>query len=600
WKLRNKMQLTETDIVGIPGDSWLRQYLPEPELAKTRPELFGQRPDGTADPYLANLTNPETIEIVAQKVIDKVRAAEQKGQPIHAVGFAPDDGVPMDHTPETMKLNQEFTDWTGREGVPNGVSITEEWFQFMNRVAERVTQEYPDLIITSNGYANRSIPPAGIALHPNMGVMYAYIWADTLKPMNHPKSWHGKVVAGEMERWCKLCKRVFLYEYHLTMLVTMLTPVPQIQKMAVNYPLMASWGLIGFFNEARQPYFEEGIATRYLRTKLFWDAQLDVPPALDDYYQHWYGPAAKPAAAFWKAIEDSLLDTPLLGHEDRILPYVYTPELLATLEQSVTNAERLAGAEPYATRIKVDRLTLEHLQAYLALHDAEFDARWADAAAQCDRMIELRMQLNAISPFLAMPPAKKAPERYYSGDGYYGVLDRREHFLKLADLTSSKTGDLVALAPATARFAMDPAGVGQALGWHQPGFDRRDWQEIDTTKPYYAQGYLSEDGVPTIGRMWYVFELDVPRKFARRSISVYSPVVTCQAWVWINGQYVGRRKYLDAYYRPAPIDLDVTRQIKPGQKNTIAVLVNTGVNRSQAADGFQGRLFLYAPKPAAN
>jgi nitrogenase subunit NifH len=54
---------------------------------------------------------------LAQKVIDKVRGAEQQGQQIHALGFAPDDGVPMDHTPETMKLNQGFTDWTGREGA---------------------------------------------------------------------------------------------------------------------------------------------------------------------------------------------------------------------------------------------------------------------------------------------------------------------------------------------------------------------------------------------------------------------------------------------------------------------------------------------------
>lgn len=600
WKIRNKMQIADGALVGIPGDSWLRAYLPDPALAKKQPELFGRNLDQTVNPYMPNLSNPEAAKLVADKVIAAIRKSEQAGQRVHALGFAPDDGLPMDHTPKTMnELNQGFTTWVGREGVPTELSITEEWFTFMNRVCEQVAKVYPDVIITTNGYANRCLPPEGVRLPANMGVMYAPIWADTTKPFFDPKSWHGQIQAMQVQRWCQLCRRVFLYNYNDIMLVSLLTPVPQMHRIAANYAWYYKCGVIGFFNETSMAAMQDGMVTRYTRARMMWNARLDVDALLADYFSRWYGPAAKPAAAFWKGLEDSLLNSPLLGHEDRILPYVYSDKLLAALEKDVKAAEALASAEPYKTRVRIDRLTLEHLKAYMALHAAEFDGHYGEAAAEAEKMIALRKQLHAISHFLVWPPVRTGIERYYAHEHYYGALDRRDHFTRLHDMISGKTGDLVAMAPKTARFTLDEASIGKDLHWYRPSLDRSKWCDIDTTKPYYMQGYLSPNGIPYEGKMWYVFELAVPAAFAGRPIRVYSPVVTSQAWVWVNGRYAGSRKYLEAYIRPAPIDMDVTGLIEPGKKNMIAVWVSTGTNRTQAADGFQGRLFLYSPKPAA-
>ncbi|HPC30176.1 MAG TPA: hypothetical protein PLI50_08165, partial [bacterium] len=65
WKIRNKMDIYDRDIICIPGDGWLRKYLPDPKLKDTRPELFGRNFDGSVNPYMANLSNQETIKIVA-------------------------------------------------------------------------------------------------------------------------------------------------------------------------------------------------------------------------------------------------------------------------------------------------------------------------------------------------------------------------------------------------------------------------------------------------------------------------------------------------------------------------------------------------------
>lgn len=595
WKLRNRMSIYDRDIICIPGDGWLRRYLPDSKLKDTRPELFGKNFDGSVNPYMANLTNPETIKIVAEKIIETFKKSEEKGEPINSIGFAPDDGIPMDHNPETMKLNQGFTDVFGREGVITELSISEEWFNFVNKVAEEVTKVYPDAIITTNGYANRSLPPEGITLHPNLGVMAAFIWADTLKPVTSPKSWQGQVMGAQLKKWCELNKRVFIYEYNETMLVTGLTPVPQIKKMSINYPLFKKWGLIGFINETRLPYFEEGIATRYIRAQLMWNPDADVKALLDDFYKNWYGNAGESVRKFWEAIEDCLLETPMLGHEDRILPFVYTTKLIENLDKYISEAEKLAVNEPYKTRVYVDRLTLEHLKAYMAMKTAEFDARWTDAAKYADKMVECRLALNKISPFLAMPPALTARERYYSGDSYFGVLKRKMLYQKLDGLTNGETGILVSLAPKQVKFSLDEHGLGKHFNWYAPDFNREKWRLLDTTVPFYAQGYMSSDGMPYLGKMWYIFEMNIPEKFSGKKIMLYAPFVTCEAWVWVNGKYAGHRKYLEAYISPAELHMDITEFVKYGSKNTIAVWVSTGLSPAQAADGFLGRLFLYTP-----
>lgn len=597
WKIRNKMQIADGDLIGIPGDSWLRNYLPEPKLAETKPELFGKRLDQTPEPYMPNLSNPDAAHAVAEKVLAAIRKGEAEGKKPHSLGFAPDDGLPMDHTPKTMQeLHQGFVDWVGREGVAAEQSITEEWIQFVNRVADEVCKVYPDFILTTNGYANRALPPEGLKLHPNLGIMTAFIWADTVKPVNSPRSWHGQVMGADLKRWCELCPRVFMYEYNLTMLVTLLTPLPQVQKMAVNYPFYKKCGMIGFFNEARQPYMEEGILTRYMRAQLMWNTDLDVTAALADFGRAWYGPAATPGLAFWKAIEDCLLAKPSLGHEDRVLAFMYDDPLLARLETLCAEAEKLAAAEPYKTRISIDRLTLEHMKCYMAHKAAEFDARWEDASKQAARMIELRVALNKVSPFLSMPASREGLERYYGGDFYWGALDRRDYFQKLQAMTTGKQGKLVVLAPKTARFSLDVGGVGKSLRWYAPEYDRTNWRDIETTKPYYLQGYLAPDGIPQYtGKMWYVLEVDVPAEFAGKPVRLYTPFVNCEAWAWVNGEYAGYRKYLEAYISPAPFEADITASVKPGKKNLVAFWVNTGVNRTQAPEGILGRVFLYSP-----
>jgi hypothetical protein len=598
WRLHNKLVINESDIIAIPGDGYLRKYMPDKELIETHPEYFAKRLDGTPDPHMVSLSNPETPRLVAEKVKAKIAEERLKDPTFNSLGFAPDDGMPIDLSKETMALNQGFADLCGREGVITERSISEEWFGFINKVAEEVVKDYPDFILTSNGYANRTFPPEGVALHPNLGIMFAAIWADLLHAYDDPRSWQ-QVMQGQMlQRWAQLCPRVFVYNYNFPMLVNCLTPLPLTRKIARNTPLMKKWGVFGFEDEQTFSWMAHGITAFYLRAKLYWHADDDARAILDDYFTVWYGPAAKPSQAYWEAIEEALESTPLLGHEDRILPYVYSDALLASMEKSQVEAEALATDEPFKTRVRVDRLILDHLRGYLAMNRAEFTGEYAAAIKQADLMFQQREQISAISGFFHVPESKDPRRRYFAGSHYWNLTQRREFYQKMLDRTTGTAGDLVARSERNVPFRLDDADLGRIGRWYDTDFDRSAWRKIDTATPFSHQGDGMRDarGVPYVGYMWYIFELDVPRKAIGKPVQAYAPVVTTEAWVWCNGEYVGHRPYFEAYTRPQPIDFDVTRQVKAG-KNIIAVRVNTSASRIQEAEGFQGPLFLYSPKP---
>ena len=138
--------------------------------------------------------------------------------------------------------------------------------------------------------------------------------------------------------------------------------------------------------------------------------------------------------------------------------------------------------------------------------------------------------------------------------------------------------------------------MGRIVGWYKAEYDRADWHEVDTTKPYYLQGdrYLDAKSMPYAGVMWYALEFDLPASASGKPVQFCVPTLCPQAWLWVNGQYVGRRSYLDAYIRPAGMDLQITDALRPG-KNLIVLRVNTGANRTQAPEGILGRAFLYSP-----
>ena len=588
WKLRNKMSPThEVSQFKMGGDSSVRTVI-DKALFKEHPEYFAMNADGTRTESLPSLSHPKAVEIAAGIIKKHFRDNPEE----NAYAMAPDDGRPRDWDPETLKWHHGFTDLMGRDGVPAEASTSEEWFRFVNLVTAEVRKEFPDIYISTNGYANRNIPPQGVTLDDHLVILFCANWCDTYHAYDNPKSWQTVRQGQMLQEWTSQCDNVWIYDYNYVNLVSALTAVPRVRKLARDFPLMKEWGVMGFIAETRNAWMESGITTRYVRANLQWDADADVEAILDDYFEKWYGRAAVPARDFWDALEETMEETPMLGHEDRFMPGVYTPALFEKLEKAVAEAEQLADTDRTQLHVQVDRLTFEHLKRYMDMRGAEFEADFAAAAEHAGRMMDVRKKLSGISPVFCLPDEDTSA----SGIWYWGVTHRKRYYESLAAKTSGETGDLVALLPTAAKFRTDPRDEGRFAGWFDPEAHDGDWETILTTKSFLRQGYMDEVGYPHMGYIWYRLEVDVPEEFAGRKIMLYAPILETEAWGWVNGNYVGHREYREAYIRPAEMELDVTDAVAAGKTNVIAIRVGTGLNAAQAANGLMSRLFMYAPK----
>jgi len=589
WKLRNKMNPDMT-VFKMPNDSSARDILPASIYFKTKPELFAMNPDGTRNPNMPNLSNPETVKVSAEIIKDYFR----KNPNANSHGFAPDDGLPRDYDPQTLKLNQGFWYSAGRPGVAAEASTSEEWIRFVNNVTDEVHKEFPNVLISTNGYANRDMPPQGVKLNDKLIIMVAAIWSCTLHAYDDPACWQKERFGDYLQQWCKDCRNVWIYGYNYQMLVSGLTPLPETRKLARDFPLMKKWGVMGFIDETRNVWMEAGISSRYLRAKLEWNAGENVDSVLSDFYNTWYGPAAKPARAFYDAIENVIEKSPMHGHEDRVMPEVYNALPIHTLRESVAKAESLAVQEPYKTRVHVDRLILDHLLAYIDMNNADLAGKWDEAVKHGQEMLDIRKEISKVSIHL-VEPIEGLPN-YSSGVWYWTVTDRMKYYQSLVDNVSGKTGDLVALAPAEALFRTDPCEDGIPKEWYNAGISTSDWKTLLTTRTFYSQGYKTNRGYPYVGSIWYKLKVRVPAHFKDRKIMLKIPSLEPEAWVWVNGEYAGHREYLDAYIRPNDVTLDITRQVKIGETNDITIRVFTGLGAAQAPAGIQSRVVLYSPK----
>ena len=207
-------------------------------------------------------------------------------------------------------------------------------------------------------------------------------------------------------------------------------------------------------------------------------------------------------------------------------------------------------------------------------------------------MLRYRKELHEINPFYIWHDE----EGYHTGIWYWKMKDREKFYEELDAKMSGPTGDLVALLPETAMFRTDPHREGAFAAWYHPDYDETDWVPIQTTRPFYVQGYQDEQGYPYVGNIWYRLKVDVPAEAQGKKIRLAIPLVQTEAWCWVNGQYIGHRPFMEAYFRPASMEVDVTAAIRPGETNVIAIRADTSLAPAQAAEGLMSRLFLYSPQ----
>lgn len=579
WQIHNKMSPDMQNWYGVPGDGSVQYLLPQDRIDE-HPEWFALHPDGSRNPKMPCMTDPGII----QHMVETLKARARNGG--RAAAFSPDDGMPRCYCDGCRAMSTGFDgfDVNPRDPVPTS-STTNEWMYFVTNVLAKVNDEFPEFVITSNGYANRDIPPELNDLNPSntLAIMFANIAACTIHNYGDEHCWQVQRQGQMVRRWCELSDKVWRYGYLYTMLVAKDTLTPMVHRERVDIPQLKQWGLWGFFDQDDGDWSMVGIPTRYVRARLEWDVDTDVDAVLHDYYQKWYGRAAAPMKTFYDALENAFATSLAHGHEDVILPEIYTADLLKRLGAAMADAKRRARMQTEKLHVRMDELMYEHIRAYVLFESAKQACDYAKAIEHANRMIVLKKEFNAITPFMGhrMHPV------------YDAAWKKREMQADLCRMVGPE-GDLLTVLPVGARFRTDPFDDGIFERWQRTNFDDSDWDTLTTTAGWQSQGWRSEDGRPYLGLAWYRMDVDVPA--TDREVFLEAPSVTNEAWVWVNGKYAGHRPWGGPWGRPKRFIVDISGLVEPGRTNQITFRVLCNINVF-GVNGIYNRMFLYAKDP---
>lgn len=121
------------------------------------------------------------------------------------------------------------------------------------------------------------------------------------------------------------------------------------------------------------------------------------------------------------------------------------------------------------------------------------------------------------------------------------------------------------------RFNIDPNRCGQLQEWYTEKFDDSKWKSIEIESAWQKQGY------DYIGVAWYRSTFILPPKPTHKAVDLHFKGVDENAWVWVNGIYLGDHAIGPSGW-DQPFYLDVTKEIRWGQKNQITVRVMNTVD----------------------
>ncbi len=490
-------------------------------------------------------------------------------------------------------------------------SYSDAFMVFYNKVADRLVKAAPDskALIGFLIYSNITLPPVRdvVAAKPLVGYL-APIDFDPIHGMDDPRSGPRREYRAVMEKWAKVMQgRLVIYDYDQSMLVWRDLPNPSHQAFRRDVKHYLKAGILGVDTESRGATATL-LTNLYLRGQLLWNPAADTDALLADFYQRFYGPAAKPMAEYWDAIFQAWEQTLVTEHEYFVAPAIYTPELLVKLGRSLQEAEAIKPTDKtIAERIHFTRLGYEVLTEYMAMvKAAATDVDYKAAVAAGERGLAAREKLTQMNG--TFTTYKTIGER-----GYAWWPGEVQQYRELVPFTDGTKGTLVAKLPLVWNIRRDPKDVGVKEGWAKLAPDLKawnalptpvsvedrinnagNWEQVRADQYAQAQGVVTADFQSYTGHAWYQTDLDLTAEQVAGKVRLRFPGLFNECRLFVNGEEVAHRPFKGVWWMNDyrfEWDTDVTGKLKAG-KNSVVVQINN----PHHFGGMFRRPFLYRPE----
>jgi hypothetical protein len=512
------------------------------------------------------VSNPEMAEHVTQQALayfqshPRARAFAVNHDDEPAGWCACADCRALDVRPVDWSLN-------GRDVLP----LTDRVVAFVNRVAARVAEQYPDRLIEMYAYGSTHDPPQRETVHPN--VLVKCCLGPSELCLRHgvfdPACARNREFVARFRAWGQRASHLGIYNYLDYYYAE--TPACWYSATAEQFRSLHQLGVEQVLGETSNTFTGSALWF-YLLGRVLWDVDTDSEAVIDDFCTHFYGPAAEPMAEYYRTLERAVReDAERAGEENQTCNNLrrFTPEIVAAARAALERATAAAGEggeeegrggqgregegrggkgrERDLLQARIDRAWFSLLFtettriAEVGPHTEEAFAHGREAFA---RMKEIQQRRNLC--------------------GTRASATRLQWFY--VPPLQAQNGELLAALPLVWKFRRDPDDQGEAAGWPGTKPDE-NWTDIRTDASWTDQGHAYH------GVAWYTTTVAVPDFPAGRTVWLLFGAVDGDCWVWIDGQPAGKQVEDVSLMWDKPFALDVTGLIRPGMTQRMTVKV---------------------------
>ena len=391
WAVRNKSNGEATRLDAVRGGKTVYEgfvhtffpLVPPKKFFAAHPEYFSEL-DGQRRHERGQLclTNPEVEDLT-------VRTAKHW----------------LRKNPEANIISVSQNDWHGNcqcadcqavdaeEGSPAGTLL-----RFVNRVAERLEEEFPHVAIDTLAYQYTRRPPKRVRPRPNVIVRLCSIECSFSQPLGTGEQ--NRSFREDIEGWGKICRRLYIWDY-VTNFHHYLQPHPNLRVLQPNIQFFVRNGVRGIFEQGgfQSPGGELQELRTWLLGKLLWNPDADLEQLMATFLEGYYGPAAPHLRQYIDLMHDAVERTgTYLGCYCRSNAPFLSQEILAEAGELFDCAEEAVRDDSVLyRRVRTARMGL----LYVALvqsasgYREETDALVVQQPADAARLKELEADARA-------------------------------------------------------------------------------------------------------------------------------------------------------------------------------------------------------------
>lgn len=377
WHARNKsnsMMLEDlNDTYGYKVDYYpfvhtFNSLVPVEEYFDSHPEYFSEI-DGkrVKEHTQLCLTNPDVLKISVAKVKQWIKDHPK----ISIVSVSQNDWANPCQCEHCRAINE-------REGSMAGALI-----EFVNKVAEAIEEEFPNIAIDTLAYQWSRKAPKTLRPRHNVIVRLCSIeccFAHPLSDCDHVASfasrdWCRAGFAQDLIDWGKVCDRLYVWDY-TTNFAHYLNPFPDFKVLGPNIRFFVENNVKGIFEEGCMSLGRNGELNelrQYVLAKLLWNPYQDTDVLVNEFLTGVYGMAAVPMREYFDLIHEQVADKDVhMGIYDTPHSSYLNRQMLAKADEIFDRAEMVADNEEILERVRVARLSIRYVElTYIPMIDPD-------------------------------------------------------------------------------------------------------------------------------------------------------------------------------------------------------------------------------------